>query len=354
MNEYLEIDKIIAFVRLHGGSDIHITEGLPMMIRVDGSLKKLPFQLTDQEIRVMILKLLNEKQQKQLLRGLDVDFAVQTETLGRQRIHVFWQRRKLAATIRLLNLNIPTLDDLQLPDILKELVNMPSGLILITGPAGSGKSTTLAAMIEQVNQTQPQHIITIEDPIEYVFQSEKALIHQREVGSDTASFASALRSALREDPDVIMVGEMRDYETISAALAAAETGHLVISTLHTTGAAQTIDRIIDACPFESQNQIRTQLAGVLSGIVTQLLIPADSGQGRILAAGILIGTEAVLNLIRENKCHQLNTVMQGGGANGMQTLNSDLARLVLRGMITADNAKKYSNNKKELEHYLIY
>jgi twitching motility protein PilT len=207
-------------------------------------------------------------------------------------------------------------------------------------------------MIDYINSTRPEHVITVEDPVEYVYQEKLALIQQREVGRDVKDFAAALRSALREDPDIILVGEMRDYETISAALTAAETGHLVMSTLHTTGAAQTIDRIIDACPASIQNQIRTQLAGVLNGVITQCLVPNTKGNGRVPATEILVGTDAVCNLIRENKCHQINSMMQSGGSSGMHTLNSDLARLLSAGMITKANAMKYSNDKGELEQYL--
>ena len=240
-----------------------------------------------------------------------------------------------------------------LPDVLRNLADQPRGLILVTGPTGSGKSTTLAAMIDYINHRRAEHILTIEDPVEYVYQAEKSLIHQREVGEDVPSFAAALRSALREDPDVILVGEMRDYETISAALTAAETGHLVLSTLHTTGAAQTIDRIIDACPAQTQNQARTQLAGILKGVVTQCLIPNKSGTGRVAATEVLVGTDAAMNLVRESKCHQMNSVMQSGAAFGMHTLNSDLCRLVQSQKISRENAMKYSNDRKDLEQYLM-
>ena len=222
----------------------------------------------------------------------------------------------------------------------------------MTGPTGSGKSTTLASMIDYINSSRPEHIITIEDPVEYVYGRKLALIHQREIGRDAATFASALRSALREDPDIILVGEMRDYETISAALTAAETGHLVMSTLHTTGAAQTIDRIIDACPSGMQNQVRTQLASVLNGVITQCLIPNARGNGRVVATEILVGTDAVCNQIRENKCHQLGSLMQAGSSAGMHTLNGDLARLIQNGLINRQQAYKYSNDVSELEQYL--
>ena len=232
------------------------------------------------------------------------------------------------------------------------MADEPRGLILVTGPTGSGKSTTLAAMIEHINESRAEHILTIEDPIEYVYQGKKSLIHQREVGVDVPGFAGALRSALREDPDVILVGEMRDFETISAAVTAAETGHLVLSTLHTIGAAQTIDRIIDVCPAGAQNQIRGQLASVLRGVVTQQLLPLASGQGRCAATEILVGTDAVSNLIREDKCFQLPTLLQSGAALGMHSLNADLARLVAEGRITRDAALRCATDKRDLEQYL--
>ena len=238
-----------------------------------------------------------------------------------------------------------------MPKLLYKLAEEPRGLILVTGPTGSGKSTTLAAMIEHINQPRAEHVITIEDPIEYTYQSKMALIHQRETGRDVVDFASALRSALREDPDIILVGEMRDYETIMAALTAAETGHLVLSTLHTTGAAQTIERVIDACPAGSQNQVRTQLAGVLKGVITQCLMPVDDGTGRIAGTEILLGTDAITNLIRENKSHQMGSMMQSGGATGMHTLNMDLMRLVREGYIKKESALQYTNDKRDLEQY---
>lgn len=348
----MEIDKIILKAREMGVSDIHISEGLPMTFRICGKLAQSPLQMTDGETRATILSMLRKKQEERLNCGEDIDFAIQTPDGNRQRVNVFCQQGKVAATIRLLDNRISTLEELHLPHVLEELAGRPRGLILVTGPTGSGKSTTLAAMIDYVNRTRAEHIITIEDPIEYVYQQKRSIIHQREVGTDTKSFASALRSALREDPDVILVGEMRDYETISAAVTAAETGHLVLSTLHTTGAAQTIDRIIDACPANSQNQIRTQLSGILNGVVTQTLIPTRDGGARVPATEILIGTDATLNLIRENKCHQMNTIMQSGAGSGMHTLNYDLARLVRTGMIAQEDAAKYSNDRNDLKQYL--
>ncbi len=347
----VHVEDIILKARKSGCSDIHITAAKPLMMRIDGALQETKEQYSKEQITAMLLEMCDAKQRAQLAAGNDLDFAVQTRDGHRQRVNIFRDMGALAATIRLLNSQIPTLESLGLPSVLGDLVKQPRGLILVTGPTGSGKSTTLAAMIDSINATRPDHIITIEDPVEYVYEKKQALIHQREIGRDVTSFAAALRSALREDPDIILVGEMRDYETISAALTAAETGHLVLSTLHTTGAAQTIDRIIDACPNGSQNQVRTQLAGVLNAVVTQCLIPKITG-GRVAATEILVGTDAVSNMIRENKCHQLNTAMQAGAALGMHTLNKDLMSLVQRGVISMEQAGKYTNDKRDLEQFI--
>lgn len=348
----MRIDDLIIEARSMKCSDIHITVGMPLMYRINGKLTPMNYSFTEDMVTEIIKGMLDEKQIKMLEEGRDVDFAIKTADGNRQRVNVFKQQGKLAATIRLLNTQIPSLEKLGLPPVLRELADMPRGLILVTGPTGSGKSTTLAAMIDYINSNKAEHIITIEDPVEYVYERKQSLIHQREVGRDVTDFASALRSALREDPDIILVGEMRDYETISAALTAAETGHLVMSTLHTTGAAQTIDRIIDACPASIQNQIRTQLAGVLNGVITQCLVPIVGERGRVAATEILVGTDAVCNMIRENKCHQLGTIMQAGAARGMHTLNADLTRLITMGSIDKNNAMKYSNDKRDLEQYL--
>ena len=347
-----KIEKIIEEGRQMRASDVHISEGLPMMFRVDGSLLEAPVQPEDGETAQVIMSMLDGGQKELLDAGKDLDFSVELPGGERQRVNVFRQQKRLAATIRLLNNHIPSIQELELPSVLQKLTDGRRGLILVTGPTGSGKSTTLAAMIDQVNRTRAEHIITIENPIEYVYGRQRALIHQRETGQDTPDFASALRSALREDPDIILVGEMRDYETISAALTAAETGHLVFSTLHTTGAMQTIDRIIDACPSGSQNQVRTQLAGVLKAVITQCLIPRQNG-GRVAATEILLGTDAAMNLVRENKCHQLGSVMQSGKALGMHSLNSELSRLVSEGTISREDAYRYSNDRKDLEQFLM-
>ena len=348
----MKLEDIIMKARSMRVSDIHLSVGEPVFFRIHGDLQEVPYELTDEAIEKMILDVLSDDERARLEAGHDLDFAIRTPDGCRQRVNVFRQQAHLAATIRLLDENIPTLEQLGLPEVLADLAREPRGLILVTGPTGSGKSTTLAAMVDFINTTRAEHIITIEDPIEYVYTRKRSLIHQREVGRDVESFAASLRSALREDPDVILVGEMRDYETISAALTAAETGHLVMSTLHTTGAAQTIDRIIDACPAGAQNQVRSQLAGVLRGIITQALIPLAMGGGRCAATEVLVGTDAVLNMIREDKCQQLGTSMQSGGAYGMHTLNSDLAAKVRRGQITRESALAYSNDPRELKELI--
>ena len=349
----MQIHELTALARQMGASDIHISQGLPMQFRIHGVLQPAPIQLNDEDTRTLILNMMDESHREALQdERLDADFSITAPDGTRCRANVFMQQNRPAATLRLLNDQIPTLAQLGLPPVLQKLADEPRGLILVTGPTGSGKSTTLAAMIEHINETRAEHILTIEDPIEYVYQGKKSLVHQREVGTDVKSFSAALRSALREDPDVILVGEMRDFETISAAITAAETGHLVMSTLHTIGAAQTIDRIIDVCPAGAQNQIRGQLASVLRGVITQQLLPLATGQGRCAATEILVGTDAVSNLIREDKCFQIPTLLQSGAALGMHSLNADLARLAAEGRITRDAALRCATDKRDLEQYL--
>lgn len=345
----MTMNELIMMARERKCSDIHISEGMNTIFRIHGQMVDSGFKAEPEEIKAMILSMMDDKQIKEFENGDDVDFAVQTPDGCRQRVNVFQQQKKIASTIRLLNNKIPNLESLNMPPVLKELADKPRGLILVTGPTGSGKSTTLAAMIDHINQNRAEHIITIEDPIEYVYTSGLSTIHQREIGVDSKSFAASLRSALRQDPDIILVGEMRDYETISAAVTAAETGHLVMSTLHTTGAAQTLDRIIDSCPPNAQNQVRSQLSTILQGVITQALVPLAQGSGRVAATEILIGTDAVGSLIRENKTYQLGSSMQSGAAFGMHTLNNDLARLVRSGVITRPDALRVSTDKTELQ-----
>ncbi|WP_059004431.1 type IV pilus twitching motility protein PilT [Bittarella massiliensis (ex Durand et al. 2017)] len=348
----MTIQELVACGRQNGCSDIHLTVGAPVpcALRRDGALFPAPFSLDSGEAEALIRALAEGERPEGLRRGEDMDFAFALPQ-GRQRVNIFWQQGHPAAAIRLLSDHIPTLEELSLPPVLGQLADSPRGLILVTGPTGSGKSTTLAAMIQRINCSRPAHILTVEDPVEYLYTPELATVHQREVGRDVPSFAAALRSALREDPDVILVGEMRDYETISAAVTAAETGHLVLSTLHTTGAAQTIDRIVDVCPPQAQSQMRSQLSAILRGVITQQLLPRVGG-GRIAATEVLVGTDAVLNLIRENKCHQLDTPMQAGAAQGMHTLNADLANLARRGVIDRQTALLASTSPANLREYL--
>jgi len=344
----MHINELLTAARTARASDVHITADRNPLFRIDGVLQETQYSVSMDEKRALILSLLTDKQRKRVEEGQDVDTSYETEGGMRYRVNVYHQKQRLAAAIRLLNDSIPTFEQLGLPEALRKLADEPRGLILVTGPTGSGKSTTLAAMVDYVNSKRACHILTIEDPVEYVYKQKMAMIHQRNVGEDVDSFSAALRSAMREDPDVILVGEMRDYETISAAITAAETGHLVLSTLHTTGAAMTVDRIIDVFPPHSQHQIRTQLAGVLKGVVTQTLLPRAGTPGRIAAFEIMIGTDAVSTMIRENKGHQLNSVIQTGKQHGMVLLDEYLANLVRNGAITRDAALEKASNKTEL------
>ena len=344
----MHIDDLIRAARNARASDIHLTEGRNPVFRIDGSLANTDISLTAEEKNALIFSMLDAEQRRSVERGEDVDLCYEISGALRQRVNVFRQQKKLAATIRLLNDKIPSFEELGLPEALRALADEPRGLILVTGPTGSGKSTTLAAMVEYINENRACHILTVEDPVEYKYTGKRALVHQRDVGVDVGSFSDALRSAMREDPDVILVGEMRDFETISAAVTAAETGHLVLSTLHTTGAANTVDRIIDVFPPHSQQQIRTQLASVLKGVVTQTLLPRAQGKGRVAAFEIMLGNDAVLNLIRENKCHQLNSIIQTSARQGMVLLDAYLAELVRRGVVTKEAALEKANNKSEL------
>lgn len=347
----MNIESLIEKAREQRGSDVHLVQGLPPKCRVDGSIQNLEEDRLDKEQCLRFAHELAGEDFPQLEQAGEVDLA-RTIAGVRCRINVFRQQGAYSAAIRLLNDHIPPLEELGLPPVAQEFCSYHQGLVLITGETGSGKSTTLASLLDRINHTKPVHILTLEDPVEYIYTPDQSLINQREIGRDTMSFAAGLRAALREDPDVILVGEMRDYETISAALLAAETGHLVLSTLHTTGAAQTVERIIDACPAEGQNQVRIQLAGTLKGIVSQCLIPCGGGVTRIAATELLVSTDSILNLIREGKTHQIPSMMQVGADNGMHTLNMDLGRLVREGYITREDALSYTNNKAEIAQYL--
>lgn len=335
-------------------SDLHLTAFLPPIYRVNGALYPLKDAppLNTQEVESLVLELLNDSLRKRLEEFGEVDFSYVLPSVSRFRVNVFKQRKSFAAAIRVLMSNIPSVDELGLPDILKSLALKPRGLVLVTGPTGSGKSTSLAAMVRHVNTNRNCHILTIEDPIEYLHRHKNSMINQREIGDDTHTFANALRSALREDPDVILVGEMRDLETITTALIASETGHLVMSTLHTSTAAQTIDRVIDVFPPNQQQQIRIQLAAVLQGIICQQLLPRIDGTGRIASLEVLVANDAVRNMIREGKTHQIDTVIQTGLKAGMVSMDYSLANLVKRKIIAQEEANSRCVNPELFKKYL--
>ena len=345
----MTFEQLVKYARDNECSDIHITVGTNLAIRRFGTLMILDDVPTADESREMIFSILDEQQRKYVSSGKDLDVGVMLPGGNRIRANIYHQRNNLAASIRLFQNKIPTFEELGLPSAVHDLARTPRGLILVTGPTGSGKSTTLASIVDFINSTEARHIMTIEDPIEYVYPHNKAMIHQREVGKDVETFSGALRSALREDPDIILVGEMRDFETISAAITAAETGHLVLSTLHTTSAAQTVERVIDATPLEGQDQIRTQFSNVIRGVITQCLLPAADGNGRHVATEIMVANAAIGNLIREKKTIQIPSSIQGGRAQGMHLLNDDLASLVHREKITKEEAMKVSNDPASLD-----
>jgi twitching motility protein PilT len=334
-------------------SDLHLQVGLPPMIRIDGAL--LPVTGTDpldeEAIEVLIFAILDEDQKQILLKDKEFDFSFAYGDLGRFRVNAFHERGNMAAALRLIPNEILTIEQLGLPEIVNKFADYPRGLVLVTGPTGSGKSTTLAALLHKINTEKAAHIITIEDPIEYTHRSQKSVIAQREVHYDTYSFSAALRSALREDPDVVLIGEMRDLETIASAITIAETGHLVLATLHTNSAAQSIDRMIDVFPPHQQPQIRAQLSNILAAIVSQRLVPSIGG-GRIAAAEILIATPAVRNIIREGKSHQLEAVIQTGAEFGMQSMDKQLVTLIHEGSITYDEAKNFAVDMDELDRLM--
>ncbi len=350
----ININKILDEARVLGCSDVHFTTKIAPVVRLHGSLRRLASypEMTEAAIMKIVEQMTNGRQLENIKNKVDTDFSYVTKRGYRHRVNVYHQKGNTAISIRLLRNDIPSLADLDLPPILGEFAMRPRGLILVTGPTGSGKSTTLAAMIDYVNINRSAHIITVEDPIEYVHEHKRCMVNQREIGDDVESFAMSLRAALREDPDVILVGEMRDFETINAAVTAAETGHLVMSTLHTTCAADTINRIIDVFPAHQQNQIRSQLATVLVGIIAQTLIPKADGTGRIAALEILNATDAVKAMVRDNKVHLIQTAIQTGKKEGMVCLDQELARLVKDGVITDANAREKSLDIAEYERYL--
>jgi twitching motility protein PilT len=346
----LSIDVLLDRMVDLGASDLHVTAGSPPAARVHGRLTRfedLP-RLTPAATRELLYRVLSTEQQKQLEVNRQIDLSYSLPGVARFRINVYWQRESLAAAFRLIPAQLKTLEELNLPTSLHELSAKPRGLVLVTGPTGSGKSTTLAALVDEINSTRADHIITIEDPIEFLHLHKSCIVNQREIGPDATSFADALRAALRQDPDVILLGEMRDRETISTALTAAETGHLVFATLHTQSAPQTIDRIIDVFPAEQQEQVRTQLAGSLQGILSQALLPTPDGRGRVAAIEILLPDDAIRNLIRQGKLEQIYSYMQTGTKRGMQTMEQSLADLVSRGVITREEGLNRSSRPAEI------
>src|SRR5947207_577601 len=333
------------------GSDLHLTTDTPPQVRVHGELQRLPLPvLTPAETKALVYSVLTDSQKKRFEESLELDFSFGIRGLARFRCNVFNQRGAVGAVYRLIPEKIRSFGDLGLPAVVATLADRPRGLVLVTGPTGSGKSTTLAAMLDKINGERHEHIITIEDPIEYIHSHKGCLVNQREVHSDTASFSNALRAALREDPDIVLIGEMRDLETVEAALKIAETGHLTFGTLHTNSAAQTINRIIDIFPAGQQSQIRTQLSLVLEGIVCQALLPRGDGKGRVVSLEIMVPNSAIRNLIRDDKIHQIYGAMQAGQEKlGMQTANQSLASLYLKRLITIETAMSASSLKDELQ-----
>ncbi|TVQ18922.1 MAG: type IV pilus twitching motility protein PilT [Leptolyngbya sp. DLM2.Bin15] len=340
-----------------GGSDLHLSAGLPPYFRISGHLTPIGDEpLTSEQCQRLIFSMLNNNQRKMLEQNWELDCSYGVKGLARFRVNVYKDRGTYAACLRALSSKIPSFDKLGLPDVVREMAEKPRGLVLVTGPTGSGKTTTLAAMIDLINRTRAEHILTVEDPIEFVYEPIKSLIHQRQLGEDTKSFANALRAALREDPDIILVGEMRDLETISLAISAAETGHLVFGTLHTSSAAQTVDRMIDVFPAERQTQVRVQLSNSLVAVFSQTLVarknPKPNEFGRIMAQEIMIVTPAISNLIREGKTSQIYSAIQTGGKLGMVTLEKVLADLYKAGSITFEAAMSNTSRSDELQRLI--
>jgi twitching motility protein PilT len=346
----IDFAEILMEVIARRASDLHLTAGSRPMVRVRGRLHPLDEHpiLTPTDTREIVYSILTNDQRQRLETDWQLDFAYSIPNKARFRVNAYFQRAALSAAFRLIPFEITPLADLGLPPVIEEFAHKPRGIVLVTGPTGSGKSTTLASVLDVINSSREEHILTIEDPIEFLHQHKRCIVNQRELGSDAPTFAAGLKAALRQDPDVILVGEMRDLETIGTAITAAETGHLVFATLHTQDAPQSVDRIIDVFPASQQSQVRVQLAVALQGIVTQQLLPTADGQGRCCAVEVLIPTPAVRNLIREGKTHQLYSVMQTGGAQGMQTMDASLAQLVRAGKITRQLAEARSSTPEEL------
>lgn len=348
--EDAHVDDLLRSVVEKGGSDLHISVGVPPIIRVDGQLLPTNYeQVTPQESQRLVYDILTDDQIQRFETTYELDFSYSLARLSRFRVNVYRDRGNVASAFRVIPSRIPTLQDLGLPPVLQDLTRLPRGLILVTGPTGSGKSTTLAAMINQINNERSVHILTIEDPIEYLHSHKFSIVNQREVGGDTLAFSNALRAALREDPDVILVGEMRDLETMQMAVSAAETGHLVFATLHTNSAATSVERIVDSFPPGQQEQVRLQLSNNLQAILCQQLLPRANQPGRICSMEIMTASPAVRNLIRENKAHQITSMIQTSANLGMQTMDQSLRDLYLRGAITYELAMERAMNPPELE-----
>lgn len=345
----MDITELLTFCVENKASDLHLSAGMPPMVRVDGEMKKIDMPALDnKDTKNLIYDVMNDRHRKTYEEELEVDFSIEVPNLARFRVNAYIQNRGASATFRTIPSTVLSLEDLKAPKIFKDISDYPRGIVLVTGPTGSGKSTTLAAMIDYINQNKAHHILTVEDPIEFVHKSKKSLINQREVARDTLSFNNALKSALRSDPDVILVGEMRDLETIRLALTAAETGHLVFGTLHTSSAAKTIDRVIDVFPGQDKEMIRGMLSESLRAVISQVLLPKVGG-GRVAAHEIMISTPAIRNLIRESKVAQMYSSIQTGRASGMQTLDQCLAELLQSGSITQDDARLKAANKDQFK-----
>ena len=346
----VKIETLLEACIKHGASDLHIQVGLPPILRIDGSLVPIPNTpiLTTEIVDTLIFSTLDSMQRETLAKDKEFDYSFAFGEIARFRVNAFNEKGHLAAAFRLIPTKMPTIEELGMPQVISSFAEYPRGLVLVTGPTGSGKSTTLAAIINKINSEKSVHILTIEDPIEFTHKSKRSLVAQREVHYDTYSFSRALKSALREDPDVVLLGEMRDLETISAAITIAETGHLVFATLHTNSAAQSVDRMIDVFPAEQQPQIRSQLAGILMAVCSQRLVPAIGG-GRVCAAEIMVANTAIRSIIREGKTHQLDTAIQTGASEGMQTMDRTLAKLVQQGTVTYDSAREYAVDAREFE-----
>ncbi|WP_461245032.1 type IV pilus twitching motility protein PilT [Neisseria gonorrhoeae] len=344
----MQITDLLAFGAKNKASDLHLSSGISPMIRVHGDMRRINLpEMSAEEVGNMVTSVMNDHQRKIYQQNLEVDFSFELPNVARFRVNAFNTGRP-AAVFRTIPSTVLSLEELKAPSIFQKIAESPRGMVLVTGPTGSGKSTTLAAMINYINETQPAHILTIEDPIEFVHQSKKSLINQRELHQHTLSFANALSSALREDPDVILVGEMRDPETIGLALTAAETGHLVFGTLHTTGAAKTVDRIVDVFPAGEKEMVRSMLSESLTAVISQNLLKTHDGNGRVASHEILIANPAVRNLIRENKITQINSVLQTGQASGMQTMDQSLQSLVRQGLIAPEAARRRAQNSESM------